>query len=118
MGSGQVDRTFATVLWGSSRDRVKSRVFVGRYGWPRSQGRPSGRLGSERSLRTVESDQEDPAGQVGNARELTAGQDWRNGMRDKGRKGFFRERRCHSVSLSLWLFGGELGNVLVCVCVS
>lgn len=73
---------------GATAETVKRRVFVGRFGWPRSKGRPSGRFGSKRSLRTVESDQLDPAGQVGNTRELTAGQDRRNEMRDKGRKVF------------------------------
>lgn len=34
-GSKQVDGAFATVLWGNSRDGVKRRAFVGRYGWPR-----------------------------------------------------------------------------------
>lgn len=73
---------------GTTAETVKRRVFVGRYGWLRSKGRPSGRSGSQRSLRTVESDRLDPADQVGNTRELPAGQDPRNEMRDKGRKVF------------------------------
>lgn len=84
VGSGQVDRTFATVLWGNSRDGVKRRVFVGRYGCLRLRVAPRGGLGegglsgrwSQTVLaRLIEGE--------GNARELTAGQDRRDGTRDK-----------------------------------
>ena len=61
---------------------------MGTYGWPRLRVVPRGGFGSERSLRTLESDQLDPAGHVnrrreGNPWELTAGQDRRDGTRDK-----------------------------------
>ena len=63
MGSGQVGKTFATVLWGNRRDRAKG-VFMGRYGWPRVRVGPAGRFGSEKSLRTGKSGQLDLSGQV------------------------------------------------------
>lgn len=74
----------------------------------------------------MESDQLGRAGQVnrrrdGNIRELTAGQDRRDGACDEesevflGRPGRFRKRRCYSASPGP--FGGRLGNVLVRVCV-
>lgn len=84
MGSRQVDRTFATVLWGSHRDGVKRRVFVVRYGCLRLRVVQRGGLGtgglSGRGSQNV------LAGLIegeGNARELTAGQDRRDGTRDK-----------------------------------
>lgn len=45
MAFGQVDKTFATVLWGNIRDRVK-RVFVGMY-WPRLSVVHQGGLGAK-----------------------------------------------------------------------
>lgn len=83
MGSGQVDRTFATVLWGNSKDGVKRRVFVGRYGSFRLRVVPRGGLGegglSGRWSQTVLA----RLREEGNARELTAGQERRDGTRDK-----------------------------------
>lgn len=86
MGSGQVGKTFATVLWGNRRDRAKRRVFMGRYGWPRLRVVRRGGFGSEKSLRTGKSGQLDLSGQVnrrGEGNPENSLRDRRDGMRDK-----------------------------------